>query len=152
MLHLLGSEKKMAKFIAHRGNIDGANLAYENDDAYLKHAYSIGYDVECDLIAHKGILYYGHEEPQQPADVSFLQQQGVWTHAKNLEALSILLRMNTNTFWHQTDDVTLTSKGYLWCYPGTFINNKTAIWLDLLDKPLPDKIGNIYGICGDTVR
>ena len=142
----------MVKFIAHRGNVDGPNLAYENDDAYLKHAYSIGYDVECDLIAHKGILYYGHDEPQQPADVSFLQQQGVWCHAKNLEALLQLLKMRTNCFWHETDKLTITRAGYLWCYPNTFINHINAVWLDLSDAVIPSTIPNIYGICGDTVR
>ena len=142
----------MAKFIAHRGNVDGVNLAYENDDAYLKHAYSLGYDVECDLIAHRGTLYYGHDEPQNPADLTFLQQQGVWCHAKNLEALLQLLKMRTNCFWHETDKLTITRSGYLWCYPNTFVNHVKAVWLDLGDAVLPDTIPKIYGICGDTVR
>ena len=142
----------MAKFIAHRGNVDGANLAYENDDAYLKHAYSTGYDVECDLISHRGLLYYGHDEPQQPADLTFLQQQGVWCHAKNTEALLQLLKMRTNCFWHETDKLTITTSGYLWCYPNTFVNHVKAVWLDLGDAVLPNTIPKIYGICGDTVR
>jgi hypothetical protein len=142
----------MAKFIAHRGNVDGVNLAYENDDAYLKHAYSIGYDVECDLIAHRGTLYYGHDEPQKSADLAFLQQQGVWCHAKNLEALLQLLKMRTNCFWHETDKLTITTLGHLWCYPNTFIDHPRAVWLDLIDAVIPSTIPKIYGICGDTVR
>jgi hypothetical protein len=142
----------MVKFIAHRGNVDGVNLAYENDDAYLKHAYSTGHDVECDLIVHRGILYYGHDEPQQPADLTFIQQRGVWCHAKNLEALLQLLKMRTNCFWHETDKLTITKDGYLWCYPNTFFNHPWAVWLDLGDAQLPNTIPKIYGICGDTVR
>lgn len=142
----------MVKFIAHRGNLDGANLAYENDDAYLKHAYSCGYDVECDLILHCGILYYGHDEPQQSADLNFLQQPGVWCHAKNTAALLQLLKMRTNCFWHETDTLTITSERYLWCYPNTHVVHPRAVWLDLGDAVLPDTIPNIYGICGDTIR
>ena len=142
----------MVKFIAHRGNVDGANLVYENDDAYLKHAYSIGYDVECDLIAHRGILYYGHDEPQTPADLTFLQRMGVWCHAKNTEALLQLLKMRTNCFWHETDKLTITTSGYLWCYPNTFVNHVKAVWLDLGDAVIPDTVPKIYGICGDTAR
>lgn len=139
----------MVKFIAHRGNINGPDPGLENTDEYLKYAYSLGYDVEIDLIEYNGELYYGHDEPQCIADISFLESPGVWCHAKNLKALSILLQLNTNTFWHQNDDVTLTSKGYVWCYPGTFVNSYNAVWLDLLNKPLPEHISNIYGICSD---
>lgn len=139
----------MVKFIAHRGNVNGPQPAVENTDDYLKHAYSLGYDVELDLIEWRGALYYGHDEPQDIADLSFLQSVGVWCHAKNLEAFEILYKMNTNAFWHQTDSITLTTKKYIWCYPGVFINNKKAVWLDLLNALLPDKIENIYGICGD---
>jgi hypothetical protein len=74
---------------------------------------------------------------------------GVWNHAKNLEALEILMSMRTNCFWHQEDSVTLTSKNYIWCYPGIFVRKKNAIWLDLLGKPLPSNINGIYGVCGD---
>jgi hypothetical protein len=141
----------LVKFIAHRGNITGPNSSLENTDSYLKHAYSLGYDVEVDLLAHNGILYYGHDEPQETADISFLKNNGVWCHAKNLEALALLTNMNTNAFWHQTDTVTLTSKGYIWCYPGTFVDDSKAVWLDLLGAPLPETVKNIYGVCGDYI-
>lgn len=142
----------MIKFIAHRGNLTGPELDYENTDQYLKHAYSQGHDVECDLIMHRGLLYYGHDEPQAPADLSFLQQPGVWCHAKNIPALLQLLKMRTNCFWHETDKLTLTSQNYIWCYPGNEVNSPRAVWLELLDHKISDPPPDIYGICGDTVR
>jgi len=42
---------------------------------------------------------------------------GLWCHAKNKEAFSKLLENNLTTFWHQNDDYTLTSNGWIWVYP-----------------------------------
>lgn len=141
----------MARFIAHRGNYKGPQKFAENTIQYLEHAYfDIGYDVECDLIEHNGNLYFGHDEPQEIADLSFLQRDGVWCHAKNLEALELLLGMRTNCFWHEKDTVTLTSNKYIWCYPGNFPVHPRAVWLDLEDKPLPANKFGIYAICGDV--
>jgi hypothetical protein len=58
--------------------------------------------------------------------------------------------MNTNyhihCFWHQEDDVTLTSMGYLWTYPGKQLtSNSIAV---LPDGKVPD---NIVGICSDFI-
>lgn len=141
----------MARFIAHRGNYQGPQQFAENTVKYLEHAYfDMGYDVECDLIAHRGILYFGHDEPVEAADLQFLQREGVWCHAKNLEELELLLDMRTNCFWHDKDTVTLTSQKYIWCYPGNFPVHARAVWLDLEDIPLPENRFGIYGICGDT--
>ena len=32
-----------------------------------------------------------------------------------------------NYFWHQEDKVTLTSKGYLWAYPGVICDNAITV-------------------------
>ena len=65
--------------------------------------------------------------------------------------LSILINLGVNCFFHETDAVTLTSGGQIWCYPGVHPLNENAIWLDLHDKSLPDMRDGIYGICGDYV-
>ena len=140
------------KLISHRGNISGPNSKHENTFDYLNYAYTNGYDVECDLISHRGTLYFGHDEPQEPANLGFLQSKGVWCHAKNLEALEMLLSMRTNTFWHQEDTVALTSESYIWCYPGTWLQNKNAVWLDLLGASMPENTAGIHGICSDYVE
>jgi hypothetical protein len=64
----------------------------------------------------------------------------------------MLLSMRTNTFWHQEDTVTLTSKSYIWCYPGTWLQNKNAVWLDLLGAVMPTDTQGIHGICSDYVE
>ena len=50
--------------------------------------------------------------------------QKIWFHAKNIEAFYELLKLNIVCFWHQNDDVTLTSNGYIWTYPGKQLNIK----------------------------
>jgi hypothetical protein len=138
------------KFIAHRGNWNGINPALENTIDYMKFAYNDKrFDVECDVICHNGKLYFGHDEPQELVDFEFIQSSGVWTHAKNLEALELLIRTDANYFWHQSDALTITRSSHLWCHPGVFPRVKSAIWLDLLGVPLPDDTSGIYGICGD---
>jgi hypothetical protein len=140
------------KFIAHRGNTNGVQPSWENTLDYLKFAYhDKGYDVECDLLSHRGMLYFGHDEPQEVADIGFLQQPGVWCHAKSIEALELLLHLRTRCFWHETDTVTLTNDGYIWCYPGVFPRHKRAVWLDLENIQLPEDTTGIYGICGDKI-
>ena len=138
------------KIISHRGNINGKNPPYENTLDYLKHAFNIGFDVECDLIEYRGLLYFGHDEPQELADLPFLQSSKVWCHAKDLNALQLLMNMGTNCFWHESDSVTLTSYGFIWCYPGNFPIHKKAVWLDLFNTTLPEDKSNIYGICTDV--
>jgi hypothetical protein len=71
----------MVKYIAHRGNTQGPQPSFENTIEYLRSAYQ-DYDVEIDLIGHNGTLYLGHDEPQQPAPLDFVQSEGVWCHAK----------------------------------------------------------------------
>lgn len=134
--------------IAHRGNIAGVNSTAENTLEYLQHAYQ-HYDVEVDVIGHRGILYFGHDEPQEPADTNFIQRPGVWTHAKNTHALELLTQTNANYFWHQEDDYTITRSGHIWCYPGNHLRTKNAIWLTFDSEPVPDTTG-IFGICKDS--
>lgn len=143
-LRILENMKK----IAHRGNIDGPQPSFENKMTYLRNAYVKGYDVELDVIGHRGILYLGHDEPEAPAPTDFLQNTGVWVHAKNHEAAQILTNTRCTWFWHQEDDFALTSNGFMWCYPGVYIDHPRAIWLNFDDAPMPDT-GNIYALCAD---
>ena len=141
----------MVKFIAHRGNWDGPNPEFENKIEYLEAAYNKKYNVECDLIGHKGKLYFGHDVPGEPAKFDFLVQPGVFCHAKNLEGLLLLSDIpGIDYFWHEKDTVTITSRGYFWCYPGAHPVHNRAIWLDLGGIPLPENTYGIYGICGDN--
>ena len=54
-----------------------------------------------------------------------------------------------NCFWHQNDDITLTSKGYIWTYPGKQpIQSSIAVMPELYN----DNLTNCIGICSDHVE
>jgi hypothetical protein len=137
-------------FIAHRGNTVGPQPSFENKQSYLQEALDEGYHVEVDIQLWRGALYYGHDEPTSHVDEKFIKGNRVICHAKTIETIGPLMDMGCHTFFHQEDDLTLTSKNYIWCYPGKFAYNSRAIWLDLHDVALPDDIPDIYGICGDN--
>jgi hypothetical protein len=133
--------------IAHRGNTNGASHR-ENQPSYLLESISAGYNIELDLWRIKDLLWLGHNGPQYLIKPEFLIEIGhaAWIHCKNLEALYFL---NTelphlNYFWHQEDDYTLTSQGYIWAYPEMEVTSKTVI-VDLGNNSHLDA----YGICSD---
>lgn len=146
----------MPVFIAHRGNISGINPDLENTIDYLRQAHNEGFGVECDLQVHKGALYLGHDEPQEQADYSFLTKPYVFCHAKTVDTMQILINSGLHCFWHENDKMTLTSLGFMWCYPGIYPEHHKAIWLDipehnggnLLPKDVASK--DIFGVCGDN--
>lgn len=103
--------------IAHRGNIDGPRPESENNPTYLIEAIDMGYDVEIDVWSLGGKLFLGHDEPQYEVSIEFLQNNKFWCHCKNIPALQQLLQNNVHCFFHKSDDVTLTSKNYIWTFP-----------------------------------
>lgn len=136
--------------IAHRGNISGPSHR-ENQADYILEAISAGYDVEVDLWMVSDRLWLGHDGPEYLTSESFLLDIGhaAWIHCKNLDALYFL---NTtfpqlNYFWHQEDDYTLTSQGYIWAYPGKEITDKTVI----VDLSNDRDNSNAYAVCSDRV-
>ena len=140
----------MTIFIAHRGNINGPNPKLENTSEYLKAAVDAGYGVEVDIQWDRGVLYYGHDNPQEAVDEKFITKRDVFCHAKNVETIPALLMLGCNVFVHNTDPCVFTSRGQIWCYPGVHVKSDRAIWLDLHKQPLPDTISDkLYGICGD---
>jgi len=105
--------------IAHRGNTQGPTPDENNPD-YILEALNNGFDAEIDVWYIDGQFWLGHDEPQYRTFLPFLQDSRVWCHAKSLECLIELLSplRGVHCFWHQDDDYTLTSKGYIWTYPG----------------------------------
>ena len=135
----------MKKIISHRGNLTGPNPKMENNPDYIMVALSKNYEVEIDVwFSDKG-LYLGHDQPSFVIPPSFLKQEGLWCHAKNLEALEYLLENNMHCFWHNEDKVTLTSWGIPWCYPYVYVNNGITV-----EKGTPHTIEkNVLGVCTD---
>tara|TARA_B100001093_G_C26291307_1_gene785378 strand:+ start:186 stop:632 length:447 start_codon:yes stop_codon:yes gene_type:complete len=141
----------MAKLalIAHRGNTSGINLDLENKKSYLLDALMQGYWIECDIQMYKDSLYFGHNEPQEKATELILNPQTI-CHAKDIESLMKLNQMKAHVFWHENDKLTITNRGYFWCYPGVHAKCSNAIWLNLHNKPIPNDTSGIFGVCSDN--
>jgi glycerophosphoryl diester phosphodiesterase len=144
------------KFIAHRGNISGPNVDLENTIPYIESAINMGYDCEIDLWYVNDGFYLGHDRPEHFVTEDFLHchRTRLWCHAKNKEALIRLISFHTylNTFWHDKDDFTITSKGDLWCRPtNVIIPNAINLMPEIagLDK---DELRMALGICSDYVE
>jgi len=146
------------KLIAHRGNIDGPNTLKENHPDYIDDAISKGFDVEVDirLIDHK--FYLGHDEPQYHVPMTWLvkRKDNLWVHCKDLNSLSNLISIpvDFNCFWHQTDDFTLTTKNYIWTYPGKTCTPKSVIVMPEWNSETKFedlKTLSCFGVCSDHV-
>lgn len=140
--------------IAHRGNFNGKFESYENEPTYIDLAISKGYDVEIDIWYKDGQIYLGHDDPQYGIDFRWIRDRisKLWIHCKNIDALLLLKECGypINYFWHQEDDVTLTSKGYFWTYPGKQLtNNSIAV---MPETKQFDNIYISYGICSDYIE
>ena len=108
----------MTLLIAHRGNWAGKNPERENSPKYLLEAIESGYNVETDVWWHQGKFWLGHDAPIYQTTVDFLSNPNIWCHAKSLETVVELRKHDSiHWFWHETDKITLTSKGYIWTFP-----------------------------------
>lgn len=134
--------------IAHRGNVDGPIPELENNPDYIQQALGLGFDVEVDLWTVDGKFFLGHDNPVYPISRSFLKNQKLWVHCKNPEGLYALKFENINYFFHETDKVTLTSKQFIWAFPGTQpIKNSIAVMPELFN----DNISQCLGVCSDYI-
>jgi len=139
--------------ISHRGNIDGKFESYENEPNYIDSTIRNGYDVEVDVWYVEGVLYLGHDEPQYGVDFEWFKQRlaKLWIHCKNIQALLYFKDCghDAHYFWHEEDTVTLTSKGYVWAYPGKQpIKNSIAV----MPEAEGDDIEHCLGVCSDFIQ
>lgn len=141
-------------FISHRGNINGKNPLMENHPDYVKESLNKGFDVEIDLWVKDNIMYLGHDEPQYEISDEFIitNYKKLWVHCKNFDSLILLKNekyKKINYFWHESDKVTITSKGYFWVYPGYQpIKNSISVLPELHN----DNIKDCLGICSDFIE
>ena len=134
--------------ISHRGNIQGKSPGLENMPEYINDTLNKGYHVEID-VWYKNGFYLGHDNPQYNVKPSFLVQDKIWCHAKNIEAIIEMSKYpKIHYFWHQEDDITLTSKGYIWAYPGKQpIKDSIAVMPEIYK----DNLDVCKGICSDNI-
>lgn len=136
-------------YISHRGNLHGKNPELENRPDHIRQVLQT-YDCEIDVWLVDDCFYLGHDAPSYPIETSFLEMPGLWCHAKNRAALDRLLDMNIHCFWHQTDEVTLTSRNYVWTYPGLPLTSR-SIALLFKEPEYYSNIPEVKGICSDHI-
>ena len=126
----------------------------ENHPSYIDTALNLGYDVEIDVWVIDGTLHLGHDEPQYGITQNWLNECGenLWIHCKNVEAMEWFMAIQFsgfNYFWHEEDTLTLTSKGYMWVYPGKQpIIGSIAVMPEIHN----DDVSKCLGICSDVIQ
>lgn len=140
-------------FISHRGNINGRLDSLENEPTYVDLAINKGYDVEIDVWYKDGILWLGHDYPQYKVDFRWFRDRlsKLWVHCKNIESVIYFKEClyEFNYFWHQEDDIALTSKNYVWAYPGKQPIDKSIAVMPELNN---DNVSKCLGICSDNIE
>ena len=136
--------------ISHRGNLMGKIPEKENTPNYIDAAIFSGFDVEVDLWFNDGKFFLGHDLPENEIEISWIRERSekLWIHAKNSGALENLMETDLHYFFHADDMATITSKGFVWVYPGKQpIKNSIAVLPELFD----DQISQCYGVCSDFI-
>lgn len=140
-------------FISHRGNINGPADG-ENSPEIVQQAINQGFDVEVDIRYINNEWWLGHDDAEYKINspLTEFDNSKIWWHCKNFRALEEMQSYDLNYFWHQEDDHTLTSKGYIWTYPGkdqgtANIMVMPELYTDLLDPNLK----KFAGICSDYI-
>lgn len=107
--------------ISHRGLIDGPNKRLENTIKAVDFALDIKLDVEIDVRLVNKRFYLGHDSIQEEVTIDWLlvRKKQLWVHCKDLDSADFFTSSNIdlNFFFHQNDDLCITSKGFLWIYP-----------------------------------
>ena len=143
------------RLIAHRGNRFGPNVFAENSPEYLADAMRDGFDCEVDLWSEDGALFLGHDYPQYPVDLSWLSsnQRMLWIHCKNPDAVAAMSVTALHWFFHENDTYTLTSKGYVWMFPGApSVGPKGVMLFFGNENPMSEiHLNSAHAVCGDYV-
>jgi hypothetical protein len=135
------------KLISHRGNLNGPSDS-ENHPAQIKKVLDLGYDCEIDLWYEFGRFYLGHDIPEYCIHPAFLDQEGLWIHCKNLDALNACTDKQ-NYFWHDRDSYTLTSKNFIWTFPNKLVVEKSVIVDN--NSNWQSKNYDCFGVCSDYI-
>jgi len=139
--------------ISHRGNTNGRFENHENEPTYIDMALNKGFDVEVDVWYKDNMLWLGHDKPEYSVDNKFIidRMDKLWVHCKNIEAIEFFMTCGwgLNYFWHETDTITLTSRGWIWAYP-----NKQPIKYSIAVMPelFNDNTTECIGICSDYIE
>lgn len=137
------------KIIAHRGNLNGPDEKRDNNISAILECINLGFDVEIDLWYYDDKFYLGHDQPMYVLkDLSLIYNDQIWVHAKNLDCL-YKLDNKSNFFFHNIDDATITSRGYLWIYPGKKLGSNCVAVKPEVCKYTIDELRTCSAICTD---
>ena len=145
------------KIIAHRANINGSNSSRENKFSQIIKCIESGYEVEIDIRLKNNKLYLGHDKPDEiiSEEALFKLKEKCWIHCKNLDAISYFNKFGKvfNYFWHENDKYTLTSRGFIWTFPGETLGVNSICVLPEINTPITNfsllKNQSLAGICTD---
>jgi len=134
------------KIISHRGNLEGINPNLENNPEQIVKVIDLGLEVEIDLRIKDNQLFLGHDYPQYEINYEWLEtnNKSLWIHAKDYESVDFLRTTDFNWFWHDKDEMTLTSHGFIWSNIGKYFNNGVTVCLDHQELP-----NYLLGVCTD---
>jgi len=139
-------------FISHRANLHGPDKENENKPEQIMKVLDLGFYVEIDVWLINSDIYLGHDSPQYKINKSFLLNDRLICHAKNIEALEYMVNNNIHCFSHDKDDVVLTSLNWLWVYPDKkIVPNSICVLPELTENYDNDTIFKMKGICTDFI-
>lgn len=150
--------RPMKILISHRGNLNGPDPKRENTPDYIEEALYSGVACEIDVWKNGKRLFLGHEEPTHEVRPAFLKRHRLqlWCHAKNFEALDYLLHLRQQCFWHQEDDFTMTSNGYIWTHvsksESKYLSQDHSIAVVLEWDGNRDILNHCQGVCSDYIE
>lgn len=116
------------RWICHRGLKHGPNMTLENKESEILDRLQEGWDVEIDVWYIDEEWWLGHDNATHRLyNTSILTHPRAWVHCKHLPALERSIQLGTiHCFTHDSDEATLTSKQYIWCYPGNILGKKSV--------------------------
>jgi len=146
-------EKIIMLYICHRANIDKKDINTENRPQKINYCIGLGYDVEIDVRYINSEWWLGHDVPQYKVSFGWINKlsRKLWIHCKNYQCL-FKCDKNWNYFWHDQDDYTITSNGFIWSYPGSELNHRC---IAVMPENVYYSINNLsvaHGICSDNIE
>lgn len=142
--------------ISHRGNTEGSDPPLENHPNQIDRCISEhSMNVEVDVRFIDGEWYLGHDSAQYNVSKQWLilRSNFLWLHCKNIEAMCALQNdvLDLHYFWHETDQYTITSKGWIWAYPACDVPFKTRKSIGVMPPPYFNA-SKFAGICTDDAE
>jgi len=140
-------------FISHRGNLTGKRPNDENHPHYIDLAINKTYYVEVDLWVENDNFYLGHDHPQYKVSLSWLTDRKKWLfiHLKQPSVPKQFKEENLCYFFHQKDDMTVTSNGIGWLYPKYFYPPGGVAVLPEIYNPPIENLVKCIGVCSDEI-